>query len=337
MDPNVVPTASFTLDDDHDAVAALSATGARCAVWFRGAERFRGIVHGLRGVGPSGQITGSIRGDLRKLWHWHGRPVPAAALTGQNREYRTYAGTSEQVFKAALSENIARLGIPWTVAPARGLGTNTRVQFRFHPLADKLMPLLAADNLIVELDYDADYNVSVDVRESTIVPGVLTEASGVAGSYTFERTEATATRLIVGGRGEGVARQFVEVRDSVLEADWGDIIESFKDARNSAEGSDLRVDGNDQLRDSAPTSGVSSKLTETASFRYGKTYDVGDQVTVRIGPVDRLQQIGVGISESADNGVLVTPRIGDVDDSPSAVLAKQIARIARAQRDTGRR
>lgn len=338
MDPNVIPTASFTLDDDHDAISALSATGARCAVWFRGAERFRGIVHGLRGVGPFGQVTASVRGDLRKLWHWHGRPVPTAGLSAQDREYRTYTGTSERIFKTALAENLTRLGVPWTVAPSRGLsGANTRVQFRFHPLADKLIPLLTADNLIVELEYDSAYNVLVDVRESAIVPGVFTEASGVAGGFTYERTEATATRVIVGGRGEGVARQFVEVSDRALETDWGDIIESFKDARNSEEGSDLSIDGAELLREMAPTSGVSSKLMETASFRYAKTYDVGDRVTVQIGPVNRLQQIGVGITESAEDGVLVTPRIGDIDDSPNALLAKQIASIARAQRDTGRR
>lgn len=337
MDPNVIPTASFTLDNDHRALSAVAETGARCAVWFRGEERFRGIVHGIRGSGPAGTVTANVRGDLRKLWHWQGRPVPNADVAAQNREYATYIGTSEENFKRALSENLARLGVPWSVAASRGLGLPTRANLRFHPLADKLLPALTADNLMVTLAYSDSYDVLVDVRASKLIPGVLKESSGITGEYVYERTGATATRMIVGGRGEGVARQFVEVRNPAVETDWADIIEAFKDARNSEEGADLSADGAEALAEAAPTSGVSSKLSETRAFIYGKTYEVGDRVRVQAGPVDREQQIGVSITESIEEGVTVTPRIGDVSESTSAVLAQNIARIARGQRDAGRR
>lgn len=334
--PNVVPTATFTLDDDHDAVPAVTTPGARCAVWFRGKERFRGLIKETPGEGPYGQVTAHVRGDLRKLWEWQGRPIPSADVAAQTREYATYRGPSETVFKTALRENFVRLGVRWSVAPDQGRGTRTEANLRFHPLADKLIPALTADGLIITLDY-VGTDVVVDVRESRLILGILTVASGVPEAYTFERTGPTATRIIVGGRGEGIEREFVEIRDTTLEADWGDIIEGFKDARNTEEGADISIDAREALAEGRPTSGVNTTLNESPRFSFGSTYDYGDRVHLQVGPVDRVQPVSVSVTESAGGGVLVTPRIGDVEGDTSDKLAADIARLARGIRDTGRR
>lgn len=334
---NVVPTATFTLDDDRKELAAVTANGARCGVWFRGVERFRGIIQETPGEGPAGDVTGHVRGDIRKLWHWQGWPVPTAGVGAQTSAYSVHSGPSETVFKDALAENLLRLGVPWTVAPSLGRGSATVASLRFHPLADKLLPALEADNLIVVLTYGDDGAVLVDVRPARTIPGVLTIASGVPEGYSFERTGPTATRVVVGGRNEGVDREFVEFRDTALEADWGDIIEVFKDARNTEEGADLTVDAREALAEGRPTSGISTTLNETDRFRYGTTYTEGDLVHVRLGPIDRLQPVSVSITETAESGVVVTPRIGDVKDDTTDTLAHDIARLARGIRDTGRR
>lgn len=334
--PNEIPTASFALDDDHVAVPAVVTNGSRCAVWFRGAERFRGIVHETPGEGPDGTITAQVRGDLRKLWHWQGWPNPANPVTQQTSAYRTIRGVSETVLKTALAENFQRLGVPWSVAPTQGRGTPTEVNLRMHPLAEKLLPSVTADDLVVTLAY-INGQVVVDVRESRLLPGVLTPASGIPEEYTFERTAPTVTRVIVGGRNEGAAREFAEVRDTALEADWGDIIEGFRDARNTEEGSDLTVDGREALAEGRPTTGISTTLNETDRFRFGTTYDVGDRVAVRVGPVERTQAISVAITETVADGVVVTPRIGEVQGDTTDALARDIGRLARGIRDTGRR
>ncbi|GLJ78687.1 Gp37-like protein [Microbacterium imperiale] len=336
LTPNVVPTASFALDDDHEAVPAATEDGARCAVWFRGEERFRGIIQETPGEGPFGQVTAQVRGDLRKLWHWQGRPKPGAEVSAQDREYATYRGPSETVFKTALQENFDRLGVPWTVAPSQGRGSQIEVSFRFHPLAEKLIPALTADGLIVTLAYIGT-QVVVDVRESLLVPGVLTVASGIPEEYTFARTGPTVTRVIVGGRGEGVEREFAEVRDADLEAQWGDIIEGFRDARNTDEGADITLDGREALAEGRPTAGVNTTLNETPRFRFGSTYDYGDRVHIQVGPIDRVQPVSVAITESASDGVLVRPRIGEVEGDTNDKLAADVARLARGIRDTGRR
>lgn len=336
LEANVTPTATFTLDDDHEAVPAVTANGARCAVWFRGAERFRGIIKQTPGEGPLGQVTGTVRGDLRKLWEWQGWPTPDSGIGAQTTPYAVHSGPAETVLKDALADNFARLGVPWSVAPSLGRGQATTASLRFHPLAEKLLPAIDANDLIVVLSY-VGTQVIVDVRPSKLVPGVLTIASGIPEAYTYERSGPTATRVIVGGRGEAEARELVEFRDTTLEADWGDIIESFRDARNTEPGADLSIDAREALAEGRPKSGISTTLNETDRFRFGTTYDVGDRVRVRVGPVDQVQPISVAITETAADGVVVTPRIGKIEGDTTDALAADIARLARGIRDTGRR
>lgn len=337
--PNGISTAELILDDDHVGVPDVVADGARCAVWFRGAERFRGRIESTPGFGPKGRITATVAGDMRKLWDWYGRQVPGAALNAQTSEYRVYTGKSEANFKLALSENIARLGVPWTVAPDHGFGEVTRAELRMHPLADKLIPALDADNLVIVLSYPDATTVHVDVREAQTVPGTLTLASGVPDAYDFTRIAPTATRATVGGRGEGVEREFVEVIDAAREANWGDIIETFVDARNTEVGADLTLEAKDALAEAAARVGVSTELVETPLFMYGTNYTEGDRVHVKIGPVDTLERISVSVSETPTDGVLVTPYIGetDVSSDTDVVLAAAVARLARGIRDSGRR
>lgn len=336
--PNAISTATFTLDDDDPALPAVTAPGARCAVWFRGAERFRGVIQETPFEGPEGVLTAHVRADIRKLWHWQGWQLPTAAVGAQSQAYRTYTGPAETVFKNALRENFTRLGVPWTVAPDQGRGLPTRAEFRMHPLADKLMPPLIENDLITTLAYEGG-GVVVDLRESKLVPGVLTVATGIPDSYSGNRIAPTVTRVVVGGRGEGVAREFVQVIDPVREAEWGDIIEGFVDARNTDEGSDISIDGREALAEGAPRAAIATTLAETARFQYGKTYIEGDRVRVRVGPVDTTQQISVAVTEDADEGVVITPSIGELDVSADmdVQLANQVARLARGIRDRGRR
>lgn len=337
--PNGISTASFVLDDDDPALAAVTAKGARCGVWFRGVERFRGRIRETQGEGPYGQVSATVEADLRKLWDWQGWPVPTAAIGAQNADYRVYSGPAETVVKNALAQNFTRLGVPWTVAPSLGRGLSASVEFRFHPLADKLMPILDANRMLVTLQYTAT-GVVVNIREAATVPGVLTIESGIPDGYKFNPTAPTATRVVVGGRGEGAARQLVRVVDAAREAEWGDIIETFVDARNTEAGSDLTVDGVEALRDGAPRAGLSVELMETDLLRYGDGYVEGDFIRTNLGPVDELQQItAVSVTEDPDDGVVVTPHVGDLDvDADVEVrIARSIARLAQGVRDQGRR
>lgn len=333
---NATPWAEFTLDDDHEALVDVAAEGARCAYRFRGVEWFRGRVSATPGDGPVGSVTARVEGDFRKLWDWQGWPKPAAVVTAQDTDYARYTGPSETVFKNALAANFVRLGVPWSVAPTLGRGSSARSEFRFHPLAEKTIPALDSDYLIVVIRYEPD--PVVDVRVADLIAGELSDLTGVLEQYTWTRGAPSATRVVVGGEGEKELRRLFQKIDTARETAWGDIIETFKDSRMSDEGADLSIDADEALAEGAPTVGVAMQLQESERFRFGSTFLVGDRVPVRVGPLDLVEQITlVRIEESADDGVIVTPHLGSIEDSPDAELGAQVAGLARGMRDAGRR
>ena len=86
MPANATPWAELTLDGDHEALPALTAEGAQCAYWFRGAERFRGRVSATPGDGPVGSVTARVEGDFRTLWDWQGWSKPTDGGGGQDED-----------------------------------------------------------------------------------------------------------------------------------------------------------------------------------------------------------------------------------------------------------
>jgi hypothetical protein len=179
----------------------------------------------------------------------------------------------------------------------------------------------------------------VDVRQAATVPGVFTVETGIPDLYKFDRTSPTATRAIVGGRGEGVDREFKQVINTVRETDWGDVIETFVDARSTDEGADIIPDAQAAVDEGAPRVSLSTDLVETKRFRFGTTYQLGDLLHVKVGPVDTTEQITqVSITCDSEEGTVVTPHVGGFDtDDTDVQLALQVAALARGQRDQGRR
>lgn len=333
---NGISFSEFVVDSDHVALPAATAPGARCAMRFRGREWLRGRVSSTPGHGPDGETTIRVEDDIRKLWDWYGWPVPSAGLNAQIDEYARYSGSAESVVKAAIAANVTRLGVSWTVSASLNRGPASRAEFRFHPLADKLTPILDAAALMLELTHDG-LDVTVDVRESALVAGVLSDLTGNLEAYSWTKDAPTATRVVVGGRGEGVAREFFGKVNTDLEADWGDIIETFADARNSEEGGSLEPDADDALADGLPTAGVSMDLLESDRFRLGTHFLVGDRVRVKVGPLDQQEPITQILIDDSPSGVVVTPKLGTAEDDPDVQLGNQIAALARGARNEKRR
>src|SRR5690625_6740247 len=91
-----------------------------------------------------------------------------------------------------------------------------------HPVADRILP--AVDLAGIGLDaYQDGAGIGVDVYQpSNLSHGpVLTEESGVVQSGTWELTPPTVTRVIVGGPGEGTAREWELVTDTAAEGRGG--------------------------------------------------------------------------------------------------------------------
>ena len=331
---NVKSTATFRIDSDHIRAADLMTAGARVVIYRRGEFQMSGPVR--RSVGQfamDSSLTFTVEDDFRILNNWLAWPKPWAAVTAQDIEYRTITGPAETVVKTIMMENALRLGYPLTAAPDQGRGEIGTYTFRFHPAYDRLFPAVDQAGIGVTVKHSGN-GLVLDCYEPRNYPHLLSPESGtvIGGSYSL--AAPTATRVVVGGNGEGVARDFRTYQDSGREVDWTDVIEVMKDARDSGSGDIYAHRADEALAEGAPLAGLSLELTETEHFRYGgKGLRVGDLVTALINGqpyADTLREVQLSFDKDGDNA---TPVIGERNDDPDAQLAKSIRALKRDNND----
>lgn len=344
---NLPATCTFGLDDDHWLAGALATPGARAEVHYMGLDTPRHLVSGRvkpegQSTGATGTITYTVTDDKSLYWTLLGWPNPDGTIDQQGNEdaYYTASGPAETVVKNLITANAPHIATNLTTAADQGRGGDVKVSVRMHPLADRLLP--AVDLAGIGLDaYQDGAGITADIYVPSDLTGgpVLTEASGVVQAGTWSLTPPTVTRVIVGGPGEGVAREWEIVTDTQAEAKWGLSLEQVRDARDIDETSptkiaDMRARGQETLDEGAESATITAQLAETAHFRVGVAYWLGDLVPVQLtgAPVltDRVRSIDFDLTP--DEGLVITPHIG-VDDTFASVTTKHIARLAAGLRD----
>jgi len=334
---NAQPTATITVAADR-ASAALLADGARVTIDYSGAQIMSGPVRAKSGTsGRDSTITLTVEDDWRLLGRCLGWPNPTGLITAQGAvtAYDTRTAAAETVVKYFVGRAVTRLGLPVTIATDQGRGAAITVQMRMHPLADRLLPIIDQAGIGVTVK-QSGAGLVVDCYTPSLYPRTLTEMSGVVQAWEWDQKAPTATRTIIGAQGEGTLREFRAVTDAALETAWGDKVEVFTDARDTAVTAEIDARGTARLAEGAPTAGLKLTLAETDSFRYGTTLRVGDKVTTTLVPgaapiTDVLRE--AVLSWTADNGFTVTPQVGDRTDDPDRTFAKAIASLAKAVRN----
>ncbi len=348
---NQQPTASLTVDVGSPRLNDLLTDGVRAVIHYRGTQMMSGPVRSWQAQGPSAtaDFTFQIADDwwlFQRLLAW---PVPTAAgadldtkLTAQTSEYDTKTGPAETVLKGIVSDNVGRLTPTVTVAPDQGRGGTISLANRFHPLTDRLLPLLDAAGIGVTVK-QVGTGLTLDVYTTRTYPRTLSEDSGILQSWTISSAGPKVTRDIVGGKGTGTARVFRSVIDSNLETRFGYAIEGFKDATDLDTIYQLDQRGIDDLATLGPTNGITVTLAETSTFRYDPTRSggvgVGDIVTLRVAPgVTRTDVLRAAtLTDTPAAGLVVTPQVGDLSNDPSLSLAQTVAAFAREARSGTRR
>jgi len=333
---NGLGTVELTVASSHRRLPNLVAKGARLVVEYDGEHLLSGPVRLKSGQGPliDGTVTVVVQDDWRVLANVLGWPVPSAALTAQNVAYDTRTAPAETVVKQVLSANaVTRLGLPITVAPDLGRGAAVSVSFRMHPLADRLLPAVDQAGIGITVRQQ-DAGLLVDVYEPADAVRLLSEASGVVQNWKWSAAGPTATRVVAGDQGEAASRSFTQTIDAAREDDWGDVIEVFQDARDTSDPAMVTARRLERLADGAPKNGLTVTLAETGTFRYGRAVRIGDQVALEVGPGVLVQDVlrEAVLSWTRDDGLVVTPVVGDRSDDPDSVLARAVARIARGLR-----
>lgn len=320
----------------HPQAVKLRVKGSRLVVTDdeSGLEIFAGTVRGMTGSGPGDeQVEFRAESDHRVLNRVLGWPSPAAALSAQTGDggsgYRRFrAMPLETILKQVAFENAQRLGIPLSMVPTQGRGGNFDADFRFHPVLEHLKAKLDQSNLTVRI-FQTATGMRLDVDESTVLRKEVSIAAGTLTAYEWSSEVFDSTRAVIGGQDEGAARRFGFASSQSREDALGWPEEVFVDARDIENDSELGGRGWERLLEDHDTAGLSLTLTQTPSFRYGVHYKLGDTITVQTpsGPiVDRINQ--VMISFTRDDGLIITPEVGDRSDDPDVKLAQHIRKWA---------
>jgi hypothetical protein len=100
---------------------------------------------------------------------------------------------------------------------------------------------------------------------------------------------------------------------------------------------DLQTRAAEALAEGEPRAGLSVKLSETENFRYGKTFELGDRVSLRLAgsPVltDYVREVQFRWD---DSGSHITPIVGDWEESTMSVILAAVSRTIRDVSDLQR-
>lgn len=338
---NAISEATLTVAANHSRTDLLGAPGARLGISLRGEPLMTGPIRAPSGAGPGagGDLVYGMQSDFRVLHNVLGWVEPALPLTQQGitRDYYTIGRQpAETVLKDAVAKNaVTRLGFPLTIAPDHGRGADIEASFRMHPLYDRLFPAVDTAGIGVSITMTAG-GLVLDVYVPRVHPNVLTEKSRVIQKWSFSGTGPDATRVVIGGQGQGDLRIFESLADTALETAWGDVIEVFRDARDTADGTTYLMRGQETLDETAPRGTLTVELAETESFRYGgaKGIRVGDLATASVGNnitvTDVLREMN--FSWDRAGGLKLSSTIGPKDD-PMDQLIQAITTLARGVHD----
>lgn len=299
-----------------------------------------GRVSKVRGRGPAKQelVEVDILDDFAVLSEVLGWVVPTGAITEQGTAGVNWelTGPMETVLKSAVQANaIDRLGLPIVCAPDLGRGPTITAKLRFHPLYDRLFPVVDGAGIdgtgwgVTVKQVGAQ--LVLDVFEPSVYPRTLTAGGGVLREWSYDITPPTATRVVVGGQGEAQLRNFRRLEDLDRETDLNWKIERFRDARDTDDPPTLYARGQETLDEGAGKSGLSMELSNTKTFRYGSSVKVGDRVTVQVGPGVTISDVltEATLSWTQGDGWKTTPKIGERADDVTSKMLAQLRKMAR--------
>lgn len=331
---NDMSTASIDVDIYDPKAESLNQDGARVVIERNGEFLMSGRCSLVSAQGPSkeGVFTFTVEDDFRILRDILAWPVPTGTvaadgtINGQAVEYYSKTGAAETVVKDVIQKNaVTRLGLPVTIAPDQLRGDSVTFTGRFHPMRERLFPMIDQAGIGITVR-QSSAGLVMDCYAPRVFATTLSEESGTLTKWAYSTSAPKNTRVVVGGQGEGTARVFKQYVDAAREAEWADVIEVFRDARDSDVTDIYAERAAETLAEGAPMSGFNLTLSETEDFRYGGPNGVlrGDQVTVKMGSLTVTDILREATLVFDENGETITPIVGERTDDPGRALAREL-------------
>ncbi|HEX2642596.1 MAG TPA: hypothetical protein VHU81_06370 [Thermoanaerobaculia bacterium] len=345
---NQVGSWKLTMSPADGALLELARPDRRVTVDYNGHRVSSGTVHGVRQARDGRSVVNEVYGydDLRWLERRLAAPDPTATYpadgvsftTGFN--YRDYiADNAETMIKYWVTRNaVTRAPIPGlVVATDLGRGASKAYGPRWDTLLEATARIANGTGLGLSLVQSGDHLV-FDVYEPQEQPVRLSENLDNLRAWEYVLEAPIATRLVLGGPGDGTARKFMWKRLTSSETDWL-VTEKFEDATEGDTDAEMSARGAELLVEYAPQAGFSVTPEDTVSMRYAEHYNVGDKVRVEVANgvfiPDTVTQ--VVLSHQPGSAPLATPTVGNSDAAnKSSALARSVrttlTRLLRQQR-----
>jgi hypothetical protein len=346
-----------SLRGDHPIVDTLRAPGSGL------------IVTGLTGViisGPTASATYTkTSSDTTGTWEIIGTddsiilgerlayPVPSTDdLSLQTAAYDTRTGPAETVVKEYVAANMgasapaSRRITGLTVDTDLGRGETVKGNARFESLGALAESLLVTSSLgfdVIQNGSNLTFNVYEPVDRSATIRMDVDNLRLTSSTYSY--TSPVATRVIVGGSGDGAARILLErssTESVAAETTWGRRIEVFSDSRSSSASVDLAQTGDEILTDKGKTiESISVKPSDDETMALGRDWGLGDKVTVVVGTLEVVKVVSEIAIAVTDDGIKIGATVGDpavasASDPESVVISSmtnQEARISNLERN----
>lgn len=349
--PRVYPligTAVFTIPLSSPQVANVTLKGARVVIEADDGEfLMSGPVNNTDLDTDTEELAVTVVDDSVILGSILGWPVPSQPITNQGgAEYRNYSGPAETVVKNVVRENgVTRLAIPnFTVAADKGRGSTIPggTTYRMHPIPDRVYPGLDLAGIGLQVR-QLNGKIVMDTYVPRVYPTVLSKEGRTLKRASHTRTRPLASRVVIGGPGEGKARRFRFRTDAAREAEWGFLGETYRDARDvqqeegvtswTAVDATLDARGDEALSEARAVDGLSVTLAESSIFIYGEK-------GIRVGDIAQVRVLGNIITDTVKEATLeqvtpkytrATPVIGEQSD-PATKQAKTLSALREAQR-----
>ena len=280
-------------------------------------------------------------------------PVPSTDdLSLQTAAYDTRTGPAETVVKEYVAANMgasapaSRRITGLTVDTDLGRGETVKGNARFESLGALAESLLVTSSLgfdVIQNGSNLTFNVYEPVDRSATIRMDVDNLRLTSSTYSY--TSPVATRVIVGGSGDGAARILLErssTESVAAETTWGRRIEVFSDSRSSSASVDLAQTGDEILTDKGKTiESISVKPSDDETMALGRDWGLGDKVTVVVGTLEVVKVVSEIAIAVTDDGIKIGATVGDpavasASDPESVVISSmtnQEARISNLERN----
>lgn len=263
-----------------------------------GADERGKVTQELAGVGALGLLGGVV------AW-----PAPLSPWTAQPVARYDDTGPAEDVLRRLFDRNWnQRLGMGAAIATSQGRGGTIKLSLRGHNMLNMARIKAEPAGLAFRMGLEPLTDTRSQMRIEFYLPQDrsqrvwLSNDIGSLRTWTHEENAPTATRALVAGQGAGAARVFRQVTGPAQEVGWYWPIETFVDARDVDNTTDLDVRGREALADATATSVFDLEAVEAEGIRYGQHFTLGDTVTVDLATGVRATDVLRGVTVTGGEG-----------------------------------